>query len=98
MAALRVASERAIEHSILRLLIREKLVTGCLPRTDVLRLRGVPGNGETCDGCGGTVTQAQLLMECELEACGCGVRFHVGCFALWDAERQVTGHDPRGQT
>jgi hypothetical protein len=83
-----------MDQAILRLLIREKLLTGCLPRNQTLRIWGGPGNGETCDGCGGTVTAAQLLMEGALEACGCGVRFHVECFALWDDERQVGDRGP----
>ena len=83
-----------MDQSILRLLIREKLVTGCLPHMDIPRIWNVPGNGETCDGCGGVVTLSQTLIEGELTACGCGIRFHVACFALWEAERQVPGQEP----
>ena len=36
------------------------------------------------------------LEEGTLDALGCGVRFHVACFALWDAERQVPAHEPSG--
>lgn len=85
-----------MDQAILRLLIREKLATGCLPRTPAPRIWGRPSHGETCDGCGGVVTGAQMLMEGTLDALGCGVRFHVACFALWDAERQVPGHEPSG--
>ena len=85
-----------MEPLIVRLLIREKLANGCLPSHAILRMVSVPGAGETCDGCGGTVTPAQLLMEGAPEACGCGVRFHVECFALWDDEREGCKHDPPG--
>jgi hypothetical protein len=34
-----------------------------------------------------------MLMEGKLDALGCGVRFHVACFALWDAERQGLRHE-----
>lgn len=85
-----------MDPSIPRLLIREKLATGCLPHTHIPRIWGAPGQGETCDGCGGTVTRAQMLMEGALDARGCGVRFHVACFSAWDAEREVAGHEPSG--
>ena len=80
-----------MDQAILRLLIREKLANGCLPRTQGPRIWGGPSHGETCDGCGATVTGAQMLMEGTLDALGCGVRFHVACFALWDDERQTPG-------
>jgi len=85
-----------MDQNILRPLIREKLANGCLPRTQGPRIWGGPSNGETCDGCGGRVAGAQMLMEGRLDALGCGVRFHVECFALWDAERQVIGQTPSG--
>jgi hypothetical protein len=60
---------------------------------------GGPGNGETCDGCGETVSKSQMVMEGlsvtdAAHADGIGVQFHVECFQVWDAERQVLGHDP----
>ena len=85
-----------MEPRIVRLLIREKLANGCLPSHAILRMVSVPGAGETRDGCGGTVAASQMLMEGELDARGCGIRFHVACFAIWDAERKVPGHDPSG--
>jgi hypothetical protein len=33
-------------------------------------------------------------MEGTLDALGCGVRFHVECFAVCDAECHVPGHEP----
>ena len=46
----------------LRLLIQEKLADGRLPRDHVPSIRRRQGHGETCDGCEGTVTQAQILL------------------------------------
>jgi hypothetical protein len=46
----------------LRLLIREKLADGPLPRAPILRAWGDPDHA-TCDGCGETVTAARLVME-----------------------------------
>jgi hypothetical protein len=82
-----------MDQPILRLLIQEKLAAGRLPHTPIPRVWGGPGNGETCDGCGETVTKAQTVME-NLDAAGCRVRFHVACFHVWDVERQLRGHEP----
>lgn len=70
----------------LRLLIQDRLADGRLPHTHFPRTWGGPGDGETCDGCGETVTGAQTLME-NVDATGCGIQFHVACFYLWNVER-----------
>ena len=85
-----------MDQAVLRLLIREKLTTGDLPHTHTPHVGGGPGSGETCDGCGETVTRIQMLMEGPLDAMARGVRLHVACFSVWDAERQVPGHEPSG--
>ena len=82
-----------MDQPFLRLLIQEKLADGRLPRTPIPRVWGGPGHGETCDGCGETVTVAQLVMEGP-DAKGRGVQFHVGCFHVWNVERQGPGHEP----
>ena len=82
-----------MNQPILRLLIQEKLAAGRLPHNHIPRFWSGPGNGETCDGCGETVTGTQMLMR-NLDATGFGVRFHVACFRLWDVERQMRGHVP----
>jgi hypothetical protein len=82
-----------MDQPILRLLIQEKLADGRLPRTRVPRMWGGPGHGETCDGCGETVTKAQLVME-NLDDTGGGVQFHVACLHLWEVERQISPSTP----
>jgi hypothetical protein len=77
-----------MDQPILRLLIQEKLADGRLPHAPIPRIWGGPGNGETCDGCGETVTKAQTLME-NLDAAGRGVTFHVACFYVWDVARRI---------
>ena len=79
----------------LRLVIRVKLADGRLPHDSIPRLWGGPGNEETCDACDEVVTKPQMLME-GIGATGFGVQMHVQCFYLWDAERQVSGHEPSG--
>ena len=83
-----------MDQPILRLLIQEKLAAGRLPYTPIPRTWGGPGRGETCDGCGETVTKAQTVME-NLDAAGCGFQLHVACFYVWNVERQVYGQRDR---
>ncbi len=82
-----------MDQPILRLLIQEKLADGRLPHTPIPRVWGGPGHGERCDGCGETVTKAQMVIE-NLDAAGYGVQLHVVCFHLWNVERQMPGDKP----
>jgi hypothetical protein len=74
--------EAIMDQPILPLLIRERLADGRLSHDRFPRVWGGPGNGETCYGCGETVTKGQRAME-GLDPKGRGVRvlsrhFHVG--------------------
>jgi len=84
-----------MDKPTLRLMIQDKLADGRLPLHHIPRVGGGLGNGETCDGCGQTVTKAQVVME-GLSGKDRDVRFHVACFYVWDATRQVRGHKPSG--
>ena len=84
-----------MDKPILRLLIHEKLVDGRLPHDRIPRTRGGPGNGETCDGCGEIVTQAQMIMAWAGSGGG-AVQFHAACFYVWEVERQALAHEPSG--
>jgi len=88
-----------MDRPALTLLIQAKLADGRLPNNHIPRMWGGPGNGETCDGCGETVTKSQMVMEGlsvtdATGISGVGVQFHVECFHVWDMGRQVLGHDP----
>lgn len=72
----------------LRLLIRERLESGVLPRNGLQRVSGGPGNGESCVACREIIAKSQVAME------GTGehrtiFQFHVGCFSLWNVERNA---------
>ena len=82
-----------MEPPHLRVLIQEKLADGRLPREHFPHIRSGQGNGERCDGCGETLTAAQMVMG-NLDAAECGLRFHVACFHVWDVERQAFGREP----
>jgi hypothetical protein len=52
-----------MDRPALTLLIQAKLTDGRLPHNHIPRMWGGPGNGETCDGCGETVSKSQMVME-----------------------------------
>ncbi len=86
-----------MDKPILRLLIQGKLVDGRLPHDRIPRTWGGPGNGETCDGCGEIVTQAQVITE-GTGSDGGELRFHVACFYVWEVERLVLACGPSGRS
>ena len=77
-----------MQPEVLRLLIREKLQDGRLPRESAPRVRGSAGAGATCDACGEVITANQGMMEVGLytgnKKSWC---LHADCFMLWDTER-----------
>ena len=79
----------------LRILIREKLARGLLPREDCSKVFGGPANGETCVACSDTVAKTQLVMEYVGEHYPRALQFHVVCFYIWDSERRTPGYEPR---
>jgi hypothetical protein len=78
-----------MEQEALRLLIQSKLADGRLPLNSIPRVWGGPGNGETCNACGGVVTKHEFVMEGVSLAGGKRpLQLHVGCFWLWEEERR----------
>ena len=74
-----------------RLLIRDRITKGNLPRHHIIKLWDGAGLGQTCDGCGrpiGINERMSLICADDWRA----VRFHHDCFEAWEAERSL-GHD-----
>jgi len=82
-----------MDQPLLRLLIQEKLADGRLPATAMPRVGDGPGTGQTCDGCGETITNGQVATQNGVGAGG-GLQFHVACFHVWDVERQAFERKP----
>ena len=79
----------------LRLLIRQKLSDGRLPRNGIPVVWGGAGNGQQCDACTEPVAKTDFAMEGPVLDGGRrarDVQFHVLCFHIWDDERG--GTDP----
>jgi hypothetical protein len=71
----------------LRLVTRERLQRGALPREKCQVTWFGPGSGELCNLCDRVITQSQIECECEHPS-GDTLRLHQACFAVWDEERQ----------
>jgi hypothetical protein len=79
-----------MDQDALRLVIRRKLASSTLPHDSIQRFWGGPAAGEECDACEALISTGQLVME-GISATKRGYQFHVECFAVWDAERDVPG-------
>ena len=81
-----------MEPVSLRNLIRQKLADGRLPQNSIPRVWGGPSNGEVCDACDEKVGPLQFVMEgVSTDLTKRALQFHVECFHMWDAERDVPG-------
>lgn len=68
--------------------IREKIARGILPRKPPGKMWAGNGQGETCVGCDRPIRPDQIEYEF---TDGETVHMHIGCAALWDAERRKAG-------
>jgi hypothetical protein len=81
-----------MDHDSLRLLIREKLADGRLPRESITEIWGGPSTEETCGACDKRIERRQSLIEGIDPASGrTNIQVHAQCFYLWDAERDGHG-------
>ena len=71
-------------------MIRDKLDAGRLPRDVNPRMFAGYGDGQHCDGCETPISAAQVEWEF-ITPEGQTVRFHLGCAALWEADRRRRG-------
>lgn len=74
-----------------RLIVRRKLAAGQLPQDSISRFWGGISNGEDCDACDEAIRHDQLLVEAISTVTNHGLQFHIGCFYVWDQERDPPG-------
>jgi hypothetical protein len=65
--------------------IRDKVERGALPRTPPARMFAGYGRGELCGGCDHPIQPDDIEYEF---VNGKMIRMHIGCAALWQAERR----------
>ena len=78
-----------MDEEALRILICAKLQDGRLPRDRPAQVRGGPGRGQICDGCGTVVLKTQMVIEGIPFHDGTSVKLHASCFQVWEAERRT---------
>ena len=74
-----------------RQIVRRRLVSGDLPQDSITRFWGGRSHGEACDACGELIRADQILIEAISTRVNQGIQFHVGCFHVWDQEREPSG-------
>jgi hypothetical protein len=72
----------------LRTLIREKVVSGALPRVKCQITWFGPGSSQPCVACEAPIAREDVECECE-HPDATVIRFHRLCFALWDEVREA---------
>ena len=65
--------------------IREKLRDGRLPTREAPKTYAGYGGGLPCSGCGEVIQPTQVEYEFDLDTAT--YRFHQGCHAIWQVER-----------
>jgi hypothetical protein len=84
------SGEATINPDCIRLLIRQKLQDGRLPRDITPTAFGRPGNWQKCDACEEFIVKSQLMMEIYAQRKDTtAVRFHGDCYVLWNEERRA---------
>ena len=71
---------------VVRQRIRRQIERGTLPRGRTIELWQTPGFGQTCDGCGLTITNADTMSLVCADDWKL-IRLHGHCFNLWVEER-----------
>ena len=81
-----------MEPVSLRVLIRQKLADGRLPRNDTPTVSGAPSAGETCDACDRVIAANQFVMHAaSTDLTTRAIHLDVECFYFWDAARDAPG-------
>jgi hypothetical protein len=80
-----------VDLEAVRQIVRRRLVSGELPQDSITRFWGGRARGEECDACGERIGPTQIIIEAVSTQTSQGIQFHVGCFHVWDQERDPSG-------
>jgi len=83
-----------MSDDVIRMLIRQRIRDGRLPRNRVVELGYGSGIGQQCDACGTAIEPDQLMT---VRICADDWRtilLHADCFQIWDAERSARDSEP----
>jgi len=76
-----------MDSTLVRQLIRHRLLEGRLPRGRAVDIWDAPGEGQTCDGCDDPIARDQMMIWGIASQDWVSVHFHATCYELWEAER-----------
>jgi hypothetical protein len=76
-----------VDETLIRQLVRRKLLEGRLPKSRVIDFWDIPGDGQACDGCGEPMARNQTTRWGIAVRDWMSIQFHVTCFQIWEAER-----------
>ena len=82
-----------MNDGVLRMLIRQRLHDGRLPRNKVIELGCGSGVGQECDGCGASIDPDQRMTVGISADDWRTLRLHDDCFQIWELERSATADD-----
>jgi hypothetical protein len=82
-----------MDNAIVRLVVRDKIAAGRLPRSRFGAVSATNGTDEQCDACSGPVSPEEVLIKLLHSGSGRFV-FHTTCFAIWREERNSMTSDP----
>ena len=82
-----------MSDDVVRLLIRQRINDGRLPRHRVIELVYGSGVGQQCDACGGFIESDQRMTVRICAEDWRTIRLHDDCFQIWDAERSLGERD-----
>ncbi len=77
-------------------LIRKRIDERTLPREDPVKVFAGYGRGARCSVCDDVIGPAQV--EADFVSDGRELRFHSGCFGLWEAECRRRGWRHRSES
>jgi len=82
-----------MSDDVVRLLIRQRINDGRLPRHRVIEVGYGSGVGRECDACGGPIEPDQRITVRICTEDWRTIRLHDDCFQIWDVERSLVERD-----
>lgn len=79
-------TESQLRDAALRLHVRQRIASGQLPTCVPNRIEAGYGSGHVCVACDQLISHAHIEYEIQDERDGSQLRFHFGCYVVWQLE------------
>ena len=70
-------------------LVRQRINARRLPLGRSVGIREMLGDGQSCDACDEPISPTEKLVLVMVSLEWTSARFHIACYAVWDAERRA---------